>query len=159
MWHKTTADTLPRASHRPQSQLERRKWPRFGDALNEKEGDSVTVRAVEDIPFERVRLEKSTQEEKKTAVDVATALAMGDKSAVGTRCVTCVLRSKSAGGSGAFGLLGHERLWATRAPSAPGVQLIPVFFPFEESTTACKTGRRACLRCGRPSSIRPGGQT
>jgi translation initiation factor 3 subunit G len=66
------------------SQLERRKWPRFGDALNEKEGDSVTVRAVEDIPFERVRLQKSTQEEKKTAVDVATALAMGDKSAVGT---------------------------------------------------------------------------
>lgn len=69
-----------------QSQLERRKWERFGNALKETEGDSVTVRAVEDIPFERVRLQKSTQEEKKTAVDVATALAMGDKSAVGTRC-------------------------------------------------------------------------
>lgn len=68
-----------------QSQLERRKWERFGNALKETEGDSVTVRAVEDIPFERVRLQKSTQEEKKTAVDVATALAMGDKSAVGTR--------------------------------------------------------------------------
>lgn len=46
----------------------------------------MTVRAVEDIPFERVRLSKSTQEEKKTAVDVATALAMGDKSAAATRC-------------------------------------------------------------------------
>lgn len=68
-----------------QSQLERRKWDRFGNALKESDNDSVTVRAVEDIPFERVRLQKSTQEEKKTAVDVATALAMGDKSAVGTR--------------------------------------------------------------------------
>jgi hypothetical protein len=68
-----------------QSQLERRKWERFGNALKEADNDSVTVRAVEDIPFERVRLQKSTQEEKKTAVDVATALAMGDKSAVGTR--------------------------------------------------------------------------
>jgi hypothetical protein len=68
-----------------QSQLERRKWERFGNALKESDNDSVTVRAVEDIPFERVRLQKSTQEEKKTAVDVATALAMGDKSAVGTR--------------------------------------------------------------------------
>jgi Eukaryotic translation initiation factor 3 subunit G len=78
------------ASHRllmsmQQSQLERRKWERFGNALKESDNDSVTVRAVEDIPFERVRLQKSTQEEKKTAVDVATALAMGDKSAVGTR--------------------------------------------------------------------------
>lgn len=66
------------------SQAERRKWQRFGDALNEQAGDSITVRAVEDIPFERVRLQKSTQEEKKTAIDVATALAMGDTSAVGT---------------------------------------------------------------------------
>lgn len=71
---------------REQAQLERRNWARFGDAKAESDGDSVTVRAVEDIPFERVRLTKSTQEEKKTAVDVATALAMGDKSAVGTRC-------------------------------------------------------------------------
>ncbi len=70
-----------------QSQLERRKWARFGDAQKESEAESVTVRAVEDIPFERVRLAKATQEEKKTAVDVATALAMGDKNAVGTRCV------------------------------------------------------------------------
>jgi len=66
------------------AQLERRNWPRFGDAKAESAGDSVTVRAVEDIPFERVRLSKSTQEEKKTAVDVATALAMGDKSAAAT---------------------------------------------------------------------------
>lgn len=78
--------TRLRPHSRLQSQLERRKWEHFGNALKETEGDSVTVRAVEDIPFERVRLQKSTQEEKKTAVDVATALAMGDKSAVGTRC-------------------------------------------------------------------------
>lgn len=66
------------------SQLERRKWPKFGDAKSQSDSDSVTVQAVEEIQFERVRLSKSTQEEKKTAVDVATALAMGDKSAVGT---------------------------------------------------------------------------
>ena len=82
--HATSLPTLPLCNMQ-QSQLERRKWERFGNALKESDNDSVTVRAVEDIPFERVRLQKSTQEEKKTAVDVATALAMGDKSAVGTR--------------------------------------------------------------------------
>jgi len=44
----------------------------------------VTVRATEDIPFERVRLAKTTQEQK-TQMDVASALAAGDKAAVGTR--------------------------------------------------------------------------
>ena len=52
--------------------------------MHEKAGDSVTVRATEDIPFERVRLAKTTQEQK-TQMDVATALAAGDKAAVGTR--------------------------------------------------------------------------
>ena len=44
----------------------------------------MTVRATEDIPFERVRLAKTTQEQK-TQMDVASALAAGDKAAVGTR--------------------------------------------------------------------------
>lgn len=93
MCHELHSRAAPHTLPMPlqQSQLERRKWERFGNALKESDNDSVTVRAVEDIPFERVRLQKSTQEEKKTAVDVATALAMGDKSAVGTRWVlkTC----------------------------------------------------------------------
>jgi hypothetical protein len=74
------------ALHLHKSQLERRKWERFGNPLKESDNDSVTVRAREDIHFEHVRLQKSTREEKKTAVDVATALAMGNKFAVGTRC-------------------------------------------------------------------------
>lgn len=69
----------------PQSVQERRQWKKFGEAANEKVGDSVTMRATEEIPFERVRLAKTTQEQK-TQMDVATALAMGDKAAVGTRC-------------------------------------------------------------------------
>ncbi len=69
-----------------QAAAERRNWKKFGEAVHEKAGDSVTVRATEDIPFERVRLAKTTQEQK-TQMDVASALAAGDKAAVGTRCV------------------------------------------------------------------------
>ena len=69
-----------------QAAAERRNWKKFGEAVHEKAGDSVTVRATEDIPFERVRLAKTTQEQK-TQMDVATALAAGDKTAVGTRCL------------------------------------------------------------------------
>ena len=67
-----------------QAAAERRNWKKFGEAVHEKAGDSVTVRATEDIPFERVRLAKTTQEQK-TQMDIATALAAGDKTAVGTR--------------------------------------------------------------------------
>jgi hypothetical protein len=75
---------MTRPSRSPQAAAERRQWKKFGEAVHEKAGDSVTVRATEDIPFERVRLAKTTQEQK-TQMDVATALAAGDKAAVGTR--------------------------------------------------------------------------
>jgi Eukaryotic translation initiation factor 3 subunit G len=70
-----------------QTVQERRKWQRFGDATKEVQGEMITVRAVEDIPFDRVRLQKQTQEEKKSALDLQTALATGDKAATVTKCV------------------------------------------------------------------------
>jgi hypothetical protein len=44
---------------------ERRQWKRFGAAARETAEDSVTVRHVEDIPFERIRPAKATAQEKK----------------------------------------------------------------------------------------------
>jgi hypothetical protein len=44
---------------------ERRQWKRFGAAARETESDSVTVRTVEEIPFDRIRPAKATAQEKK----------------------------------------------------------------------------------------------
>lgn len=60
---------------------ERRKWARFGDAVKEQVGDSVTVQCPEEIPFERTRQSRQTQEEKK-AQDLKTALAGSDNSQI-----------------------------------------------------------------------------
>lgn len=54
-----------------QVEKERRRWRRFGNALNEQEGESVTARALEEIPFDRVRQQKQTQEEKKQSLEQA----------------------------------------------------------------------------------------
>ena len=59
---------------------ERKKLPRFGDAVKEREGDSVTVQSTEEIPFERVRQQKQTQEERKQ--DLKTAMQGSDKGAI-----------------------------------------------------------------------------
>ncbi|KAL6754016.1 eukaryotic translation initiation factor [Haematococcus lacustris] len=64
--------------------LERRKWERFGQAAKESASDSVTMQANEDIPFERVRQQKTTQQEKKQAIDFAAAMQSSDKAVVST---------------------------------------------------------------------------
>mmetsp|Transcript_10124 Transcript_10124/g.27692 ORF Transcript_10124/g.27692 Transcript_10124/m.27692 type:complete len:298 (-) Transcript_10124:350-1243(-) len=63
---------------------ERRKWKPFGAAAKETPQDSVTVQAVEEIPFDRVRQIKATQQEKKQAnMDLQTAMQQGmDKQAI-----------------------------------------------------------------------------
>jgi len=48
---------------------ERKAWKRFGAAARETAQDSVTVQAVEEIPFDRVRQAKATQQEKKGFTD------------------------------------------------------------------------------------------
>ena len=65
---------------------ERKQWKRFGNALQEQEGESVTARALEDIPFERVRQQKQTQQEKKEA-NLQQALQGTDKQAIVGKCV------------------------------------------------------------------------
>ena len=60
---------------------ERRHWPKFGDALNESATDSITVRANEEIPFERARAARQTTEERK-ASDMKSVLQGADKSAI-----------------------------------------------------------------------------
>ena len=67
----------------PQHQVveERRHWPKFGDALNESATDSITVRANEEIPFERARAARQTTEERK-ASDMKSVLQGTDKSAI-----------------------------------------------------------------------------
>lgn len=74
---KTQTSTVTRKVY--QAAQERRQWQRFGAAVNEQKGDSVTMQTPEDIPFERVR-QRQTQEEKK-AQDLKDALAQPDKAA------------------------------------------------------------------------------
>jgi translation initiation factor 3 subunit G len=56
---------------------ERKAWKRFGAAARETAQDSVTVQGVEEIPFERVRQAKATQQEKKGFTDMQAALQSG----------------------------------------------------------------------------------
>jgi hypothetical protein len=70
-----------RARAPPKVTEERRNWTRFGKAATETVQDSVTVQQKEDIPFERVRQAKQTQQEKKFT-DMQTAMASADKSTI-----------------------------------------------------------------------------
>lgn len=66
----------------PQSAIDRRaNWQKFGDAAHERASDSITSRATEDIPFDRIRPQKQTQEEK-GKMDFQTAMAGTDKAAI-----------------------------------------------------------------------------
>lgn len=42
----------------------RANWTKFGDAATERSTDAITSRATEDIPFERLKSQKQTQDEK-----------------------------------------------------------------------------------------------
>lgn len=78
---------------------ERKNWKRFGEALKAVEGESVTARALEDVPFERVRQQKQTQEEKKAA-NIQQALQGSDKQAiVGRYAMSAVQNSFKWGNS------------------------------------------------------------
>lgn len=66
----------------PQSAVERREgWTKFGDAASERASDIISAKATEDIPFERVRPQKQTQEDK-GKMDFQTAMAGSDKAAI-----------------------------------------------------------------------------
>ena len=68
----------------PQAAAERKhRLHRFGEAVKEQAGDSVTVRQAEDVPFERMQKARQTTEEKRAEKeDLKSALAGSDKSAV-----------------------------------------------------------------------------
>lgn len=77
----TTKVRVTRVQKKLYKAVERRKsWPRFGDAVHEKEGESITVRSTEEIPFERVRQQKQTQEERKQ--ELKNVLQGSDKGAI-----------------------------------------------------------------------------
>lgn len=62
--------------------MERREgWTKFGDAASERASDIISAKATEDIPFERVRPQKQTQEDK-GKMDFQTAMAGSDKAAI-----------------------------------------------------------------------------
>jgi hypothetical protein len=65
---------------------ERKTWSRFGDARIESKGDSVTAQSLEEIPFERVRQQKQTQEERKQ--DLQKVLQGSDKGAIVSKSAT-----------------------------------------------------------------------
>ena len=70
----------------------KQRLKRFGHAVGEQAGDSVTVRGTEDIPFERVQKTRQTTEEKRAEKeDLKSALQGSDKSAVVGRCAMCYL--------------------------------------------------------------------
>ena len=79
----TLLSSLETKKTQPTAQVveERRHWPKFGDALNESATDSITVRANEEIPFERARAARQTTEERK-ASDMKSVLQGTDKSAI-----------------------------------------------------------------------------
>ena len=61
----------------------KQRLKRFGHAVSEQAGDSVTVRGTEDIPFDRVQKTRQTTEEKRAEKeDLKSALQGSDKSAV-----------------------------------------------------------------------------
>lgn len=60
-----TYQTRPACVALLQISKQRRQWKRFGAAARETEADSVTVRHVEEIPFDRIRPAKATAQEKK----------------------------------------------------------------------------------------------
>lgn len=49
-------------------------------------GDSVTVQGTEEIPFERTRQSKQTQDEKRQEKDLKTAMQGSNKSEIVGRC-------------------------------------------------------------------------
>ena len=59
---------------------ERKKWARFGDALKAGEQQAVTAQSTDEVPFERVRQQKQTQEERKQ--DLKNVLQGSDKGAI-----------------------------------------------------------------------------
>ncbi|KAK9827377.1 hypothetical protein WJX81_003907 [Elliptochloris bilobata] len=61
---------------------QRRTWKRFGEAAKEQVGDSVTVQGTEEIPFERTRQSKQTQDEKRQEKDLKTAMQGSNKSEI-----------------------------------------------------------------------------
>jgi len=60
----------------------RANWVKFGDAATERSTDAITAQATEDIPFERIRPAKQTQEEKAKQTDFHSAMAGSDKSVI-----------------------------------------------------------------------------
>ena len=66
----------------PQSALDRRAgWKKFGDALSERSTDAITAQSTEEIPLERIRPQKQTQEDK-NGPDFRSAMASSDKSVI-----------------------------------------------------------------------------
>lgn len=65
-----------------QSALDRRAgWKKFGDALSERSTDAITAQSTEEIPLERIRPQKQTQEDKNKP-DFQSAMASSDKSVI-----------------------------------------------------------------------------
>ena len=60
----------------------RRTWAKFGEAATERATDSITAKSVEEVPFERLRPVKPTQEEKNARPDFQSAMAGSDKAAI-----------------------------------------------------------------------------
>ena len=69
--------------HLQDAAARKQRLKRFGHAVSEQAGDSVTVRGTEDIPFDRVQKTRQTTEEKRAEKeDLKSALQGSDKSAV-----------------------------------------------------------------------------
>lgn len=63
--------------------LERRaNWVKFGDAATERATDCVSSQSPDEIPFERLRPQKQTQEDKNKQQDFQSAMASSDKSVI-----------------------------------------------------------------------------
>lgn len=74
---------------------DRKRWSRFGDAVRQQEGDSaITGQSNEEIPFEKIRQQKQTQEEKKA--DFKAAMQGQDKGAVVTKYASSIMQAHQA---------------------------------------------------------------
>jgi translation initiation factor 3 subunit G len=73
---------MPASVHVQTAQDRRSSWHKFGDAATERSTDAITGQALEEIPFERIRPQKQTHEEKNKQPDFQTAMAGTDKSMI-----------------------------------------------------------------------------
>ena len=125
---------------------DRQKWRRFGGANLSADKDSgITARSLDEIPFERVRPNKQTQEEKKAAT-IQQALQTSNNQAIVGRWTPKGCRVQGVKGTRAPAAWAAQPAGAADARSpGPPRQVVPL---------GCRAQARTCNKARQPLSCR-----